>query len=169
MVHSNLYFFQDPLLDDKVYSALAYGMYGLLLFVLTMVTTICLIVFTWITPFSHYKIINMRKLISWHRDISFNSLLRSRRKINRIFQFYTQWQKSLYHRFGINDSIPSAKETLDNLYKSAETACLGGKKHPKICSLILFKGTTMRCNVLYWNEKCWIWIGLLKRVFCWNF
>lgn len=125
--HSSL---TDPLLDDKVYSALAYGMYGLLLFILTMVTTICLIVFTWITPFSHYKIINMRKLISWHRDISFNSLLRSRRKINRIFQFYTQWQKSLYHRFGINDSILSAKETLDNLYKSAETACLGGKKHP---------------------------------------
>lgn len=120
MVHSNLYFFQDPLLDDKVYSALAYGMYGLLLFILTMVTTICLIVFTWITPFSHYKIINMRKLISWHRDISFNSLLRSRRKINRIFQFYTQWQKSLYHRFGIDDSILSAKKlwtTFTNLQK----------------------------------------------------
>lgn len=36
----------DPLLDDKVYSALAYGIYGLLLFFLTTVTTICLIVLT---------------------------------------------------------------------------------------------------------------------------
>lgn len=148
-----MYFFQDPLLDDKVYSALAYGMYGLLLFILTMVTTICLIVFTWITPSSHYKIISMRKLISWNRDISFNSLLRSRRKINRIFQFYTQWQKSLYHRFGINDSRLSAKETLNSLYQICRNLSWRKKTSIDIFPYSIQRYTAMQCNVLYWNKK----------------
>lgn len=45
--HLSVSDFQDPSLDDKVYTVLAYGIYCLLLIILTMVTTICLIVLTW--------------------------------------------------------------------------------------------------------------------------